>query len=82
MRALQESHTDLALLDIRMPGVDGMEVLKFIHMNHPNVKVVMLTGFANLKYAMDSNKYGAVDFIPKPFQMQDVRATVARILGE
>lgn len=73
---------DLALLDIKMPNIDGIEVLKFINMNYPKTKVIMLTGYSNLKYAMESKEYGAADFIAKPFTISDVLSTVERVLGQ
>jgi CheY-like chemotaxis protein len=50
---------DLILLDIKMPNVDGFEVLKFVKERWPQTKVVMLTGFADLKNAIESKKLGA-----------------------
>ena len=62
---------DLILLDIKMPNVDGFEVLKFIKDRWPKTKVVMLTGFADLKNAIESKKLGAEDFISKPYDLVD-----------
>ena len=49
---LKKEGFDLILLDIKMPNVDGFEVLKFVKENHPDTKVIMLTGFADLKNAI------------------------------
>lgn len=77
-----KSHAfDLILLDIKMPNVDGFEVLKFVKDNHPTTKVIMLTGFADLKNAIESKKLGAEDFVSKPYDLVDLLTTVERVLS-
>lgn len=71
---------DLVLLDIKMPKVDGIEVLKFMHKNMPSVKVMMLTGFGDLKLAMQSKQYGAVDFLTKPYDHDEVIGKVEKLV--
>lgn len=73
---------DLILLDIKMPKVDGFEVLKFIKANTPHIKVIMLTAFADLKNAIESKKLGADDFISKPYDLVDLLTTIERVLSE
>lgn len=77
---LQTREFDLILLDIKMPNVDGFEVLKFVKERHPKTKVVMLTGFADLKNAIESKKLGAEDFVSKPYDLVDLLTTVERVL--
>lgn len=77
---LKKQEFDLILLDIKMPNVDGFEVLKFVKENHPKTKVVMLTGFADLKNAIESKKLGAEDFVSKPYDLVDLLTTVERVL--
>lgn len=72
---------DLILLDIKMPKVDGFEVLKFVKQTQPKTKVIMLTGFADLKNAIESKKLGAEDFVSKPYDLVDLLTTVERVLG-
>ena len=71
---------DLVLLDIKMPKVDGIEVLKFIQKNMPSVKVMMLTGFGDLKLAMQSKQYGAVDFLTKPYDHDEVLGKIEKLI--
>lgn len=80
--AVQNKKFDLILLDIKMPKVDGFEVLKFIKKNQPDVKVIMLTGFADLKNAIESKKHGAEDFVSKPYDLVDLLTTIERVLSE
>jgi DNA-binding NtrC family response regulator len=77
---LTSTEFDLVLLDIKMPNVDGFEVLKFSKERWPNTKIVMLTGFADLKNAIESKKLGAEDFISKPYDLVDLLTTVERVL--
>ena len=73
---------DLVLLDIKMPRMNGFEVLKHIKENHARSKVVMLTGFADLKNAIESKKLGADDFVSKPYDLVDLLTTIERVLNE
>ncbi len=79
---LQKAAFDLVLLDIKMPRMNGFEVLKFIKERHPKSKVVMLTGFADLKNAIESKKLGADDFVSKPYDLVDLLTTIERVLSE
>ena len=78
----KNSAFDLVLLDIKMPRVDGFEVLKFIKQTVPQIKVIMLTAFADLKNAIESKKLGAEDFISKPYDLVDLLTTIERVLSE
>jgi CheY-like chemotaxis protein len=77
---LQGKVFDLVLLDIKMPRVDGFEVLRFIKERYPATKVIMLTGFADLKNAIESKKLGAEDFVSKPYDLVDLLTTIERVL--
>ncbi len=79
---LKRKQFNIAILDIKMPGVDGIEVLKFIHSHCPATKSIMLTGFADLSHAMECMRFGAKDFIDKPFNFQDLVATIERVTNE
>ncbi len=69
---------DLVLLDLKMPGRDGMEVLQFIRERHPAILVVIITGYATVEAAIEAMKRGAYDFIPKPFEPDQLRLVVKR----
>jgi DNA-binding NtrC family response regulator len=81
IKIIDSATFDLILLDIKMPNVDGFEVLKFVKERQPKTKVIMLTGFADLKNAIESKKLGAEDFVSKPYDLVDLLTTVERVLG-
>jgi DNA-binding NtrC family response regulator len=78
---LRDRTFDLVLLDIKMPRVDGFEVLRFIKDRFPSTRVIMLTGFADLKNAIESKKLGAEDFVSKPYDLVDLLTTIERVLS-
>ncbi|MBF0497467.1 MAG: response regulator [Deltaproteobacteria bacterium] len=60
---------DVAVLGVKMPGMDGIETLREIKRLHPSVEVVMLTGYGTIESAIDGMKQGAFDFMVKPCDM-------------
>ncbi len=78
LNKIKESRPDLALLDLKMPGLSGMEVLKKIRDIDPNIITVVITGFATIDSAVESMKEGAYDFLPKPFTPDELRLIVRR----
>lgn len=81
MELVQSKPIDLVLLDIKMPRVDGFEVLRFIKKHYPQVKVIMLTAYADLSSAIDSKRWGAEDFVSKPYDLFDLLTTIERVLS-
>jgi DNA-binding NtrC family response regulator len=73
---------DIALLDIQMPKVNGIQVLKYIQKHCTQTKAIMLTGYADLKHAMEAKEFGARDFIDKPYKVEDVLDTIKTVLKE
>jgi DNA-binding NtrC family response regulator len=71
---------DLVFLDIKMPGKDGFEVLKFIKGHTPDTKVIMLTAYADLANAIESKRLGAEGFISKPYDLVDLMTTIENLL--
>lgn len=80
IRALGRGMIDLALLDVKMPKVDGLAVLRFIKEKSPATKVIILTSFADLSMAMEAKENGAIDLVSKPFSLDDVLALVSQSL--
>jgi DNA-binding NtrC family response regulator len=65
----KESHIEVVILDVKMPGMDGIETLREIKRKHPLVEVVMLTGHATVETAIEGMKLGAFDYLMKPCDM-------------
>ena len=77
IETLETGSFDLMLLDLKMPGVDGMEVLKFASEHAPKCKVVMLTAHGSLESAIEALRQGAHDYILKPAKPEELIASVA-----
>jgi len=80
LKRVEHDRFDLALLDIRMPGKDGMEVLQGIRVLAPLTRVVMLTGVDEFSVAMEAIRLGANDYITKPFSLRDLLSCIGRAL--
>lgn len=72
------SQTDIAvaLMDVRMPGMDGLETLRCIKQKHPDVEVIMLTGHATLEDGVEALRLGAFDYLQKPCDIEELRAKI------
>jgi len=78
LRLFKEFHPDLVLVDLKMPGKSGMDVLGEIESADPNVVKIVITGYATISSAVDAMKRGAYDFIPKPFTPDELNLIIAR----
>jgi DNA-binding NtrC family response regulator len=70
----------VVLLDIKMPDLDGVEVLKRIRQDHPGTEVIMITGFPTIQGAVECIRHGALDYLVKPFRIDDLEAVVQKAL--
>ncbi len=77
---LVDKEVDLILLDLKMPGKDGFDVLKELRERNLSVKVIVLTAYADVKSAIDSAKMGASDFISKPYDLDELLITIRKVL--
>ncbi len=82
LSVLKSATFDVVLLDIQMPKVDGIQVLKHLKSHKPQTKTIVLTGYADLRNAMEAREFGAKDFISKPYKLEDVLSTIERVLKE
>ena len=80
LRLARAEPCDLALVDLRMPGVDGLSVLKGLVTLQPAPTVVILTAFATMETAIDAIRAGAYDYLSKPFRIDEIKMTVRRAL--
>ncbi len=81
VRKIEEEHPDLVLLDIRMPGMDGIETLKRIKNLNSTLPVIMITGYGNADSAAEVMKIGASDYISKPFDNQKILSAIKKLLA-
>lgn len=80
LKTLERTSYDLMILDICMPGMDGVQVMQQAHQIHPNLAIIILTGHAALDSAIAAVKSGAVDYLRKPASTHDIAAAAARAL--
>ena len=80
LEMLAEFKPDLALVDLKMPGISGYEVLDRIHDYDPTIVTVVITGYATVDSAVEAMKKGTFDFLPKPFKPDELRLIVQRSL--
>jgi two-component system response regulator AtoC len=78
--ALEQTRFDLVLTDLRLPVMDGRALLREVRGRWPEVPVIIITAFAAVRDAVDLVKEGAFDYIAKPFEIDDVSATIRRAL--
>lgn len=80
LQKLQEYDFSLVLLDLKMPGMDGMEVLRWVRTHRPQLPVVLVTAHGAVDTAVSAMKLGAVDFLQKPCSPVEIRELVLRVL--
>jgi len=73
---------DVVITDLRMPGADGMEVLRMAARNHPHVPVIMITAYGSVGQAVEAIKAGAFDYVEKPYEQDAIRAIVEKAIGQ
>jgi len=79
---IQKEKVDLITLDIKMPGLSGMDVLRELRKLGSDAAVVIVTGYGTLTNVHDAIRYGAVDFVSKPFNVPDIVAIVNKSVAQ
>jgi two-component system response regulator HydG len=82
MKQMRHRPVDLVLLDLRMPGVTGLDVLRAIREINPRVKVVLMTGYGTIDTAVEAVKLGAMDYLTKPFDLPRLRQLLSTVREE
>jgi DNA-binding NtrC family response regulator len=82
LETIRHESFDLVILDLKMPGMDGMEILRRLHEESPDTAAIVITGYPSVESAVEAMKLGAADFLPKPFTPDVLRLTVRRTLRE
>lgn len=78
LELVQEFHPDVVFVDLKMPGIQGFEVLDRIHGFDPTIVAIVITGYATVNSAVEAIKKGAYDFLPKPFTPDEFRVITRR----
>jgi DNA-binding NtrC family response regulator len=81
LRLIEEGDFDVVVLDVRMPGLGGLEVIRRIREAHPGLAVVFVTGHGSERNAEEGMKMGAFDYLPKPIDIDLLVETVRRAAG-
>jgi DNA-binding NtrC family response regulator len=79
IKSVLNNHFDLILLDYKMPGMDGMEVLKEVKRINHEIDVVIITAYGTIETAVEAIKVGAIDYITKPVELEELLILVARV---
>ena len=82
IKILKENSYDIILLDIRMPRVNGIEVLKYIKKQKINARVIMLTAVDDLSVALEAVKSGAIDYLTKPYEFETLIKAIQRVVAK
>src|SRR2546427_1755758 len=80
LRVLSENDFSLAVVDLKIPGTDGIGLTREIRDRWPDLDVIMITGYASIKGAVEAIKQGASDYITKPFQKEEILLATEKIL--
>ncbi|HXZ84750.1 MAG TPA: response regulator [Myxococcota bacterium] len=79
---IRQGRHQIVLLDVRLPGVDGVELLRQIRAIDSDICVIVMTGYPSVQSAVDSMKAAAFDYLQKPFDLRDLRAVLERAIRE
>jgi DNA-binding NtrC family response regulator len=77
---LQQKPFDVVITDLKMKGIDGLEVLRTVKHLYPQTVVIMITAFANLDVAIEALRDDVQDFFPKPVKIKDLKASIKKAL--
>jgi two-component system response regulator AtoC len=79
---VEAARPTVVLVDLRLPGKNGIEIVKAIKAHDPAIEVVLMTAYATIETAVDAIKQGAFDYLPKPFTADQLQAVIQRTLGQ
>lgn len=81
LELLKTLEPNLMLLDIKMPKMHGMDILKQVKKMRPKLPVIIVTGYQSVEMAQEAIKLGAADYIPKPFEAKQIMKTVSELIN-
>ncbi|MEW4372877.1 response regulator [Paenibacillus kandeliae] len=80
LEVVEQDSPDLVLLDMKIPGMDGLEILRHIKTTHPHIHVIMMTAYGELDIIQKAKELGALSHFTKPFDIDEMRQAVDRCL--
>jgi len=81
LKIIERNPMDVVIMDLRMPGMDGIETLNEIRKRNIDSKVIIMTGYATIRTAVEAIKFGAFDYIVKPFENDEIVATIKKAIS-
>ncbi|MEP6918496.1 MAG: response regulator, partial [Acidobacteriota bacterium] len=81
LRLIGEHPPDLVIMDVRMPGMDGLQALNEIRTRYPHLTVVIMTAYGTSQVSIDAIRAGAFDLLTKPFTLDDLRSIIEKALA-
>ena len=82
LEVVDQSAIDIVLTDLKLPGTSGLELLRTLHEMHPAVAVIVLTQYGTIDSAIEATKTGALDYVTKPFRIEELRARLEHAMHE
>ena len=82
LKKIEADRHDIVITDVKMPKMDGYSLLKEIQNRYPSTYVVIITAFGSISGAVEAMKYGAYDFLEKPFNMDTLKISLTKILRQ
>src|SRR6516225_11508104 len=79
LKTLEKSSFDVAILDLRMPGMTGIELLEQLKQSTPDTEAIVMTGHASMETAIDAMRLGAFDYITKPCKLAEIEAVLHKV---
>lgn len=82
VEVIQTQLADIVLVDLKMPGIDGIETLKQIKKIAPDVLAIIMTGYPTIESSIEALRHGASDYVVKPFKLNDLKSSIENALQE
>lgn len=80
LKLIEQNSFDIMLLDLKLPGIDGMDVLKRVKTQNPDTEVIIMTAFGSVDSAVEAMKHGAYDYVSKPFDPEEMIALLNKVV--
>jgi len=82
VKLMQTQPADLVLVDLKMPGIDGVETLKQMKKIAPDSLAIIMTGYPTIESSIEALRQGAYDYVVKPFKLNDLKSSIEKALRE